>query len=292
MIADGQDPGVVLVMMRDRYQAAFRQAQERLAMVSRDGARITTNGQLEMVRLTNDMTAPLVEAAVGRKPNPTVSLNWQSLPEEELQAFTGLAGDGSPLEALFDQIPGATSAQMEALLVDGIALGLGPRRVAANISRVAADMPRYRAERIARTEMIRASREASRQLYEQNDAITGYRRMATQDQRVCPGCLALSGTLHQTDEIMPSHPNCRCVMVPETLSWAEIVGDPTIPDTRPKVPDADALFDGLSPEEQRIVLGPARYEAWQNGTNLSDMVQIRQNTTWGPEIRLVPVSQL
>lgn len=292
MLATGTQPGVAMVMMRDRYAEAIRAIEARLASLASDGASITATGQLEMARLTNDTAGPLVTAAVGSKPKPELDVNWSKLPEEDLQAFAGLAGDGSPLATLFSSIPGATRVQMEQTIADGIALGLGPKSVAAKLRGIASSMPSYRAERIARTEMIRASREASRRIYEDNPAVTGYVRMATQDVRVCPGCLALSGTVHKSNEIMPSHPNCRCVMVPRTLSWAEITGDPSLPDTRPRVPDAEDLFAGLSDAEQRIVLGPKRYNAWQSGVALRDMAEIADNPQWGPEVRVVPVSRL
>jgi SPP1 gp7 family putative phage head morphogenesis protein len=281
-----------LVMLRDRYAAALDEIEMRLKSIAMDAASVTEDGQLQMARLTNDMTGPLAVTAIGEMPRPGLDINWAKLPEGDLQAFAGLAGDGSPLADLFAAIPGATRDQMERVLVDGIALGLDPLTVARKMRHIATAMPAYRAETIARTEMIRASREASRRVYEDNPAVTGYVRMATQDVRVCPGCLALSGTYHKTNEIMPSHPNCRCVMIPKTLSWAEITGDASLPDTRPSIPDADGLFAGLSDAEKRIVLGPSRYEAWQTGTPLRDMAEVTQDAAWGPSVRVRPVSRL
>lgn len=102
--------------------------------------------------------------------------------------------------------------------------------------------------------MIRSAREAQRQLYTENPSVKGFRRQATQDSRVCLACLALSGTLQATDTIMPSHPNCRCVMIPETLSWAEITGDDSIPDTRPPVATPERILDGLSDDDKLKIM--------------------------------------
>ena len=176
-------------------------------------------------------------------------------------------------------------------LVQGISLGEGPRTVARRV-RKAADIGRSRAETIARTEMIRSAREAQRQLYTQNPAVQGYRRQATQDSRVCLACLALSGTLHATDEIMPSHPNCRCVMVPATMSWAEITGDSSIPDTRPEVATPDRILAGLSDADKMAIMGPTRYQMYMDGKPLADFVQVEQNQDWGPTTRVVPLRSL
>jgi hypothetical protein len=140
--------------------------------------------------------------------------------------------------------------------------------------------------------MIRASREAQRQLYTENFAVQGYRRQATQDSRVCLACLALSGTLHKTDEIMPTHPNCRCVLIPETLSWAEITGDSSIPDTRPAVATPDRILAGLSESDKMAIMGPARYQMYLDGKPLADFVQVDQNQDWGPTTRVLPLRSL
>ena len=233
--ANGEPPSETILWMRQRIIDNIEELGRNLKKFSIEGAQITADGQLESAILANEASGSLVETAAGRKPaGVTLGSSWTALPDESLQTFVGFSGDGSPLGELFATIPQVTTDAMQMALVQGISLGEGPRTVARRV-RKAADIGRSRAETIARTEMIRAAREAQRQLYTQNTAVQGYRRQATQDSRVCLACLALSGTLHRTDEIMPSHPNCRCVMIPETLSWAEITGDSSIPDTRPAV---------------------------------------------------------
>jgi SPP1 gp7 family putative phage head morphogenesis protein len=208
--------------MRQRIIENIEQLGKNLKKFSIEGAVITADGQLQAAILANEATPSLVEAAAGKKPaGVTLGTSWTSLPDEALQAFVGFAGDGSPLAVLFDTIPQVTTDAMQMALVQGISLGEGPRTVARRV-RKAADIGRQRAETIARTEMIRSAREAQRQLYTENFAVQGYRRQATQDARVCLACLALSGTLHKTDEIMPSHPNC---FVPDTkVTHADLLG--------------------------------------------------------------------
>jgi SPP1 gp7 family putative phage head morphogenesis protein len=289
--ANGEPPSETILWMRQRIIDNIEELGRNLKKFSIEGAVITADGQLEAATLANGSTSSLVEAAAGKKPaGVTLGTSWTSLPDESLQAFVGFAGDGSPLAVLFDAIPQVTTDAMQMALVQGISLGEGPRTVARRV-RKAADIGRQRAETIARTEMIRASREAQRQLYTQNPAVTGYRRQATQDARVCLACLALSGTLQATDTIMPSHPNCRCVMIPETLSWAEITGDSSIPDTRPKVATPESILAGLNDSEIEEIMGEGRYRLWKEGKPLSDFVRVKENSDWGPTTSIIPLKE-
>ena len=220
--ANGEPRSATIEWMRQRIISNIEELGQNLKKFSVEGAQITADGQLEAAILANEASVGMVEAAAGRKPaGVSLGTSWTALPDETLQTFVGMAGDGSPLGELFDTIPQVVTDAMQLSLVQGISLGEGPRTVARRLQRVAM-VGQSRAETIARTEMIRASREAQRQLYTQNPAVQGYRRQATQDARVCLACLALSGTLHQTDEIMPSHPNC---FVPDTkVTHADLLG--------------------------------------------------------------------
>jgi len=66
---------------------------------------------------------------------------------------------------------------------------------------------------------------------------------------------------------MPSHVNCRCVQVPVTLSWAEITGDSSIPDTRPEVATLERILAGLSEADKLAIMEPKRYEMYQAGNS-------------------------
>lgn len=290
--ANGEDPSQTILWMRQRIIDNIEELGRNLQAFAIEGATITADGQLQSAILANEASISLVETAAGRKPaNVSLGTSWTALPDEQLQALVGFSGDGSPLGVLFETIPQVTTDAMQMALVQGISLGEGPRTVARRVRR-AADIGRQRAETIARTEMIRSAREAQRQLYTQNPAVQGYRRQATQDSRVCLACLALSGTLQATDEIMPSHPNCRCVMVPVTMSWAEITGDSSIPDTRPAVATPERILAGLSDADKVAIMGPARYQMYKDGKPLVDFVQVVPNQDWGPNTRVRPLREL
>lgn len=278
--------------MRFRAQQVVNQFTASINALSKSSADAVKDGQGHLIQYALDNTQDLVNASLGPNPvDPTVELTLTRPPAEDVATFMGFAGDGSPLRDLFDSIGPGTGQTMTDIIAYGIAAGKNPRAIVGQLSK-ATGIPGRRAETIARTEMIRASREAQRLMYKKNPAIKGYRRQATQDARVCLACLALSGQYHDTDAILPNHPNCRCVMIPETMSWAEITGDPTIPETRTMPADSKALLAGLDPADILGIMGPARYTLWQSGVPLSRMARVVNDPVWGPSLRIVPLDQL
>jgi hypothetical protein len=86
--------------------------------------------------------------------------------------------------------------------------------------------------------------------------------------------------------------NCRCVMVPVTMSWAEITGDSSIPDTRPPVATPERILAGLSESDKLAIMGASRYALYAEGLPLSDMVTVVPNADWGPTTRVRPLKEL
>lgn len=77
-----------------------------------------------------------------------------------------------------------------------------------------------RAETLARTEVIRAHHQATIQEYRNwgTENVIVYAEWSTAgDNRVCPQCADLNGsvfTLDQIEKLIPLHPNCRCIALP------------------------------------------------------------------------------
>lgn len=295
-LADREESGEPLadaaLAMRSRLESLIDQVQGKLADLSPEAVRIASDGQQTALEFVNSETNALLYASTGdAKRAAEVIAAFDALPQEALQSFVGFSSDGSPLAVLFDSIAQDVPSAMRFTLSSGIAQGRNPRAVAKDLMMLA-DLPARRAETIARTEMIRAAREGQRTLYEGSPAVQGYRRVATQDARVCTACLALSGTEAKTSEIMPSHPNCRCVMVPVTPSLAQITGDPSIPDLRPGAVTPETIMRGLDQAELIGILGPRRYQMMLDGFPLRDMVEVRNDGKWGPTTRIRPIKDL
>lgn len=277
--------------MRERLLNIADLAEESIAKYTEEAFEITKNGQLVMASLANETTEKITNTVLGKPPVP-FTVTWQKINPDVLESFVGFTANGSPLQDAFAKIGPEAADVITNEIEEGLVIGRNPRQVSANI-RKQINLSSYKAERITRTEMIRANREATRLAYSENlSIIKGYKRMATADGRVCPACLALSGTEYKTNEIMPSHPQCRCVMVPVAKTWLELTGVEGLDDEEGKIPSGDEILQTLGDEKARFILGPSRYNLWKNGTSVEKMAQIINNIDYGPQSRVVPLREL
>ena len=294
-IEEAQAAGEDVTALND-YQVRLAALNEQMArQVTEFAPRATdiaSNGQRSAIQLSLDMQESLVRAVAGVPDSVSMSidLNWNRLPVEAITNVVGFAADGSPLAALYEAIgPFALDH-----VTIGVAQGLNPLQVARRMSKTYETLAPSRAATIARTEMIRANREAQRQTFEANLSIVkGWSRVSAGDVNVCPVCWALHGDPNPVATIVPSHPNCRCTIVPITPTYAELAGlDPDAFDEAPELPTRDEQFAMLTEAQRRQVLGPSRYRMWETGTSLSDFGRVVPNDLWGPQAVVVPLRDL
>jgi HK97 family phage portal protein len=117
-----------------------------------------------------------------------------------------------------------TASLLSYELSEGFEKGESITLISQRIERVFDNASAYRAERIARTEILQASAQG---------AIEGYRQSGVKklefypalDDRLCEDCLALSESdlfgygkaifpISETEGVITVHPNCRCVFLP------------------------------------------------------------------------------
>lgn len=208
-------------------------------------------------------------ALVGEVTGAPAAVRLGTLNRGAVAAIAGFAADGSPLRALF-AARGAQLAQRVAdELVAGVAEGQ-PARVIASRVREAFGGDLARALTIARTETIRAYREAARETYiAHSDVLSGWYWQAALDARTCAMCIAMHGRVFSVTERLQSHPNCRCQPLP-------IVHGAPLPESGPE------WFARQEPGVQRSVLGAGKFEAYRKGELLlTDLVGVRRDPRWG-----------
>lgn len=287
-----------------QYSPAWAYQQNRLADI--DATVVTQMTRLTNVAqglITTNQSNAIVQgqlfaessatAQLGAETMATVNVAWGKLNPEAVEHIDGYLSDGSPLKTLLDQIPQQTANAIHQALVDGIVQGRNPR-VTARIIKREATVPLVRAERIARTETMRAYREASLASMRTNsDIIGGWIWSASMSMRTCPICLAMNGTWHPLDEPMSSHISCRCIPVPSTKSWSDILGDSGdgLPDTSAHE-DEDRGWDfyqSLPVSKQNFIVGPGKRQLLQtlkdDGVDnpLQMLVGYKVDPVWGPE---------
>jgi len=206
---------------------------------------------------------------------------FDKLPVEAIELMIGNAGKGGPVYTLLQEAYPLAVDQMTNVLIQNIAMGLGPRVTAqAMMDGVAGSL--NHALTVARTEQLRVYREASRQQYESSGAVRGYKRFASKSGNTCALCLALDGEVYPTSELMSVHPNDRCVMLPLLNG---------VPD-----PEWELGSDWLKKQDtavQQKILGPGAQELWAKGDiKLTDLVNKTEHPIWGPSLNRVPLRDL
>lgn len=226
-------------------------------------------------------THALTDHALGPRPD---GVGWEFTPPpaQVVHRLVGNAGDGTPLGDVLREVGGAQLKQVRDELLVGVARGKNPREIGRQMAR-ALNTTATRTTVIARQESLRAYREVTTATMKANPSvITGWVWSGAGDMRECPMCIAMEGEWFSPDKTLDSHISCRCCQVPETRSWSDL-GFPGVPDNRPTVRTGDEVFGSFTPAQQRVVLGPGKYEAYKSGKiALKDLVAHTHSERWGP----------
>lgn len=136
-------------------------------------------------------------------------------------------------------------------LREGISAGEGIPDLRKRVDSVFGGMEKYRAERIARSETIRATNYASEEAWRQSGVVKSKQWLTAMDERTCEWCGPMNGKIiglgdswfdrgtalagnqggtlnldYETVERPPLHPNCRCTLVPVVTKSAPKPADP------------------------------------------------------------------
>lgn len=196
-----------------------------------------------------------------------------------LLEMIGQLQDGTPIARRIAESGEMVKAHIKKQLLTGVAAGTNPKEIARRIAKPLNPKEGYgvlsSAVRLARTEVLRAHREASRETYAANgDVVKGWVWLSSRSARTCAACLAMDGRVFDTATPMGTHPNCRCVCLPY------LVIDPPVSDT------GQAWLEGQSLETQARILGRVKpdYEAAQafrrGEVSLADFVEERHTGLW------------
>ena len=100
-------------------------------------------------------------------------------------------------------------------------------------------------------------------------------------------CWAQHGSVHEVNEPLQSHHNCRCTQIPLVPLAARLGIKP------PDVPPGEELFKGLSEVEQRKLMGPGMYDAWREGKfSFSDLSVPYEDKIYGTMARVATLKEL
>lgn len=258
------------IYRQERYKELLEQCRSELRKFGAFATGRVTSAQAASVMVAAQDAAILLGA--GSTLTASLTTTFNTLPSEAIQNLVGFAGDGSPLKALFDAIPGEVTSRLRNTLVSSLAAGLGARETARNVRR-ASGVGLTRALTISRTEVLRSYREATLDTYRANsDVVEGWQWLASRSVRTCPVCLAMDGKRFPLAKHFGSHPNCRCTTIP-------ILEDNS--DTTPRQ-SASEWFASQPEGVQEGILGPAKFALYRDGRiTLDDLVGERDDPQWG-----------
>lgn len=268
----------------DRLESLKRQVEIEIGKFAEFADERIRAEQFEAIQAAKRHAGALMRASTGLSDAvlAQTGIAFSQLPVGAVEAQVGFLANGSPLRILLGELGKEAAEKVADSLTTAVALGYGPRRTAVTV-RESLGGNAARALTIARTETMRAYREATAQTFERNaDVIGGWIWTASLSVRTCAMCLAMHGTAHPLTERLNSHPNCRCTAVPRTKSFEEL-GLVGIPETRPELPESGAgWFARQSPERQLAILGPAKFQAYRRGEiTLADLIGVRRSKAWG-----------
>ncbi|MEP0862687.1 MAG: hypothetical protein HRF52_14740 [Ignavibacterium sp.] len=130
----------------------------------------------------------------------------------DVKYMIGRTREGSGLFDILQESYPITVERITNTLIESMALGRGPEETARLLSEDM-DGNLNRALLIARTEQISIFREAQTLQYKESGLVTAKEWLAEPD--ACELCLEKSANSpYPLDEVMDSHPNCRCAWLP------------------------------------------------------------------------------
>lgn len=257
------------------------------------GVRISTDLQA-VVDAAGAAQAPIIDSQLPPLSDILDGLDtWTRVDARQITAI--VTRSTQQITSLTKPIAPEAYAILRRELIRGIAAGSNPRQTAARIVRRAEG--RFnggltRALVIARTETIDAHRAAAQLSQAQHAGVlTDWVWLSALDSRTCPSCWSKHGTRHPLSEAGPhDHQQGRCSRLPVTKTWAELGFD--VPEPPSLLPDATERFEALSAAEQRAILGPGRYAAWQDGRFPMDDWSVRRTSDgWRDSWGVAPVPQ-
>ena len=195
-----------------------------------------------------------------------LALEWARLDPKAIYNLYGFLDPDGPLFAQIRlQFSQDVAEEVRQVMVSGYIQGMNPVRIAGLIRQATGSGLTW-ALNMARTANIWAYRVATHQNYLNNSKIVrGWYWMAALDRRVCLGCVAQHGSLHPLTEILNDHHLGRCFPVPVLATYADLGIEGVAEPSPLQITRGEDWFKALPAKDQREMMGPAMYKAWQSG---------------------------
>lgn len=297
LVEDGEKMTADNQVLRATLSEFGRVADNTASAISSIDQDVQRTGQATSIPATIAKIFPAVVAAyIASKPNVS-NLNTPAFTKFAVE-FLRVSGTGwtpPPLDAITAASSYVLTDQWAAKLasygvdmsgfvnesiLNGIAAGWNPRRIARQVRMLAENMPVSNSERLLRTLQLTSYRDATAVNRLANSNILAYQiRIATlSDSRTCLSCISLHGTRLELGERVDDHYHGRCDSV------VVVNGQPA-----PVVVTGEEWFSGLPVSRQRQQDSfnggnSAKWNAFRDGTPLSAFVVDKEDKLFGRQV--------
>ena len=287
-VGDGQWPSHRQIARAERAQAALKATRAAIERMVAETGLHTTGSLRRIVDLAGEWEQRI--AAVQLPPGMGSSI-WTRVDADALGAI--ITRTTGQIEALTAKLPTQQAAVMRQTLIRGVLVGDSPHTAARLMMRRLGgvfDGGRRRAEVIARTEMIDASRASALASRKANaDVLKGWMWSCTKSVRSCGACLAMDGKVFAVDEPGPhGHQQCRCSASPVTKTWRDLGFD--IDEPPSTYQSGRDWFDQQPEATQLRILGPTRLKALRDGDiDWDDIPTVKSTPGWRDSVIVAPL---
>jgi hypothetical protein len=303
---DGIQPdNAVLAKSLDTFQNEMTDTEE---MILANGAEIEQSGkEVAPLSVAAKLFTAVTTMLIARGSNP---LKSQGAYEQAIEA--GNIGFSFPetldfvesyvtSQAWIDRMEGWGEGYAELIgntLRTGVGEGWSPIRIAREMRRYAENIPKYATENITRTLQLHSYRDASAAMELLNGRYIERKiRISALASTSCAACIARHGEEMEVGQPVDDHYNgyCDAILIPIGGSLPEsmqALSDK--PGERNFVPFATGpeWFAGLPEDKQRQMLGPGRFELYQNGTPLSEFWHTHTDSVFGDMPVVKPIKDI
>lgn len=260
-------PTEVQIWASRRYVRLRQQIAEQVAAFRHYASTVISTDQAAALNMAISHSSAMLYT-IAQDAGITVDFNW--LPVEAVQAIVGQSGDGSPLAGVLVDASKAGEDALRRQLITGVALGRNPVDLAKDAMRKGLGTTFTRVSTIYRTEVLRAYRYTSQEAYRASGVVTGYKRLSARDSTCCLGCILSDGKEYQLETDFEEHPSGRCSPIPIVKNYPLNIGT------------GQAWFTAQPEATQKRMLGMKRYNLWRDGkVTLDDMVTRVESADWG-----------
>ena len=215
---------------------------------------------------------------------------------DAIEAAAGLLGPDSPLLSKLEQDYGAAVAQqVETHLLDGIASGFNPNRIALLLSKNVQSGLGFgltQAISTVRTAQIKSYQIANHSMYAANNRLVPeWVWWSALDSRCCMSCIHQHGSVHPYTEVLNDHHQGRCAPIPKTITYKALGLD--LPETTQPIFRGEDWFNKQATATQREMMGPGMYEAWKGGKfGFGDLSKKYDSEVYGELLRQATLKEL